>query len=100
MIRPIQPLTPVPIRQCPRCGYTTHIRNEDEEFDLIVQNNAEKALEIDELKQQRDELLAALEAVRADLVMRAEMEREGGVILNIGNGVLRQMDAAIAKVNP
>lgn len=52
-----------------------------------------------ELVQQRDDLLAAAVAVRADLVRRAEFDSEdGGAVLNISNGVLMQLDAAIAKV--
>lgn len=39
----------------------------------------------------------ALKAVRADLLLRAEMDMEdGGAILNISNGVLRKLDEAIA----
>lgn len=38
-----------------------------------------------------------LKAVRADLLLRAEMDMEdGGAILNISNGVLRKLDEAIA----
>lgn len=57
--------------------------------------------EVRKLQLERDELLAALIAVRADLVMRAKLDSEdGGAVLNISNGVLRQMDAAITKVRP
>lgn len=62
-------------------------------------NTIEKARQ--EEMANRDELLAVLEAVRADLVARAEMDADdGGAILNISNGVLHRMDAAIAKVKP
>lgn len=62
-------------------------------------NTIEKARQEEMAK--RDELLAALEAVRSDLVARAEIDPDdGGVVLNISNGILRQMDTAIAKVKP
>lgn len=53
------------------------------------------------LTEQRDELMAALEAAKSDLLQRAEMDSEdGGAILNISDGVLQKMNAAIAKAKP
>lgn len=67
----------------------THVKNEDEEFDLILQDNAEKALEIDELEQQRDDLLSALESAEEYL-----RECANSPIFAAG------LRAAIAKVKP
>lgn len=53
------------------------------------------------LEQQRDELLVALEGLLADMHLRAKLEGEvdsdGCVVLNCGNGVLHAARTAIAK---
>lgn len=53
---PTLPLTPFPISACPRCGFKTPYKNEDEEFEAVLKDNAMKALEIDGLKERVAEL--------------------------------------------
>lgn len=61
---------------------------------LVIQENKD-------LKRRCDELLAALEGLLADMHLRARLEgdvdSDGCVVINCGNGVLYAANAAIAK---
>jgi len=58
---PLPYVMPVPIRECPNCGYKTFLKNEDDEFDWIVNDNIEKSLESDELREACQMALEVLE---------------------------------------